>query len=81
MGTKKVLWQDVDYFLGYFGSTFHRARRTYLGYVEGEFEHGRRDELIGGGLIRSLGGRSEVKRFRIKGQAYMMSDERILGES
>lgn len=44
--------------------------------------HGRRDELTGGGLIRSLGGWSEVKRFRSKGQVdHMMSDARILGDS
>ena len=44
-------------------------------------DQGRRDELVGGGLIRSLGGWSEVKRLRSKGQVHMMSDERILGES
>ena len=67
MGTKKRPWQDVDYVLGYFGRTVHRARKAYLGYVEAGLEQGRRDELTGGGLIRSLGGWSEVKRLRVKG--------------
>ena len=37
--------------------------------------------LVGGGLIRSLGGWSEVKKVRSKGQTHMMSDERIFGDS
>jgi len=44
-------------------------------------EHGRRDELTGGGLIRSLGGWSEARRSREKGIDHVMSDERILGDS
>ena len=71
----------MDYVLGHFGRMVHRARKAYLGYVEAGLEQGHRDELTGGGLIRSLGGWSEVKRLRSKDQAHMMSDERILGES
>lgn len=81
MGKKKRPWQDVEYVLGYFGRSVHRAKKAYLGYVEAGLEEGRRDELTGGGLIRSLGGWAEVKKLRLKGQAHMMSDERILGES
>jgi putative transposase len=81
MGTTKRPWQDVDYVLGYFGRTAHRARKAYLAHVEAALGQGRRDELAGGGLIRSLGGWSEVKRLRLKGQAHVMSDERVLGES
>jgi REP element-mobilizing transposase RayT len=81
MGVKKRPWQDVDYVLGYFGNTGHRGRRAYLGYVEAGLGQGRRDELTGGGLIRSLGGWSEVEKLRRKGQAHVMSDERILGDS
>jgi len=81
IGKKKRPWQDVEYVLGYFGRSVHRAKKGYLGYVEAGLEQGRRDELTGGGLIRSLGGWAEVKKLRLKGQAHMMSDERILGES
>ena len=42
---------------------------------------GRQDELTGGGLIRSVGGWSEVKRLRRMGKDHVMSDERILGDS
>jgi len=37
--------------------------------------------LTGGGLIRSLGGWSEVRKQGLKGQGHIKSDERILGES
>jgi putative transposase len=77
MGVKKRPWQDVDYGLGYFGDTGHRARRAYHGYVQAGLGQGRRDELTGGGLIRSLGRWSEVE----KRQVHVMSDERILGDS
>ena len=36
--------------------------------------------MVGGGLIRSLGGWSEVKKLRRTGQDRMKGDERILGD-
>lgn len=81
MGKRKRPWQDVDYVLGYFGKTAHRARKAYVSYVKAGVDQGHRDDLIGGGLIRSLGGWSEVKRLPLKGRDHIMSDERILGES
>jgi Uma2 family endonuclease len=36
--------------------------------------------LTGGGLIRSLGGWTEVRKYGLKGQEHIKSDERILGE-
>jgi len=81
MGRKKRPWQDVDYVLGYFGRTTNRARKAYLKYMEAGIGQGRHDELTGGGLIRSVGGWSEVKRLRHQGQDHVMSDERILGDS
>ena len=38
-------------------------------------------ELTGGGLIRSLGGWTAVKRMRLSGQDRIKGDERILGDS
>lgn len=81
VGKSKREWQDVGYILNFFGGTPHQARKAYLNYVEAGVEQGRRDELTGGGLIRSLGGWAEVKRLRLQAQAHIMSDERILGES
>jgi REP element-mobilizing transposase RayT len=81
IGKKKRPWQDVDYVLGYFGSTAKSARKAYVNYVNVGIGQGRQDELTGGGLIRSAGGWSEVKRLRRLGQTHVMSDERILGDS
>ncbi len=80
-GSVERNWQDVDYVLGLFGGSVRAARKVYLYYVEKGIRQGRREELVGGGLIRSLGGWSEVKRLRSEGQIHMMSDERVLGES
>ena len=81
MGRKKRPWQDVEYVLGYFGKTVREARKAYGKYIEQGVEQGRRKELTGGGLIRSLGGWSEAKRLRGRGKDHVMSDERILGDS
>jgi len=81
MGRKRRPWQNVDYVLSYFGKTVHSARKAYFSYVEAGLNQGHRDDLIGGGLIRSLGGWSQLKRVRLKGGDHIKSDERILGES
>jgi REP element-mobilizing transposase RayT len=81
MGKRKRSWQDVEYVLGYFGESVPKARSAYDAYVKEGVEQGRREELTGGGLIRSLGGWSEVKRLRDEGSDHVMSDERILGDS
>jgi putative transposase len=77
MGKTVRPWQDTAYVLGSFGKKVSIARSRYVSYVEAGVSRGRRDELVGGGWIRSLGGWAEVKgeRDRIKG------DERILGGS
>jgi len=81
MGKKKRPWQDVDYVLGYFGKTPKGARKAYVKYVDVGIAQGRREDLTGGGLVRSAGGWSEVKELRRQGQDHVMSDERILGDS
>jgi REP element-mobilizing transposase RayT len=81
MGKRKRPWQDVEYVLGFFGESVGAARKAYVKYVEEGVGQGRREELTGGGLIRSLGGWSEAKRLRGRGKDHVMSDERILGDS
>lgn len=81
VGSKERSWQDVNYVLGYFGRTRKSAGRAYLFYMQAGLDQGRRDELVGGGLKRNLGGWSEMKKAVFMRQAHMMSDERILGES
>ena len=80
MGKKKRAWQDCEYVLGYFGKTVRKARRAYLSYMGAGVGQGKRAELTGGGLIRSLGGWEEVKKMRLKGRARIKGDERILGD-
>jgi putative transposase len=80
MGRVKRDWQDTGTILAYFGMRKGSARRKYEEFVrEGVFQ-GRRPELVGGGLIRSLGGWAEVLSVRRKGMR-ASSDQRILGSS
>ena len=81
MGRKERLWQDVEYVLGFFGKRVGDARKRYGLYVKEGIDLGKRPELTGGGLIRSLGGWDEVKKLRLNGQDRIKSDQRILGES
>ncbi len=72
---------DTEYVLSYFGKTLNKARRQYNSYVKEGVELGRRPELVGGGLIRSLGGWEAVKKMRIDGQERVKGDQGILGDS
>jgi len=80
MGKVKREWQDTDYVLTYFGKGKVEGRRAYESFVEEGIGQGRREELTGGGLIRSLGGWTQA-RDALKGGVHIMSDERILGDS
>jgi REP element-mobilizing transposase RayT len=72
-------WQDTEYVLSFFGSGRDR-RKQYQSYLENGIALGRRPELVGGGLIRSQGGWSEVLALRSRGEK-QVSDQRILGDS
>ncbi len=65
--------------LSFFGQNRYR-RRNYQQYVQKGVALGRRPELVGGGLVRSLGGWSEVMALRGRGER-QRSDQRILGDS
>ncbi len=80
MGGFRKSWQETDEILRLFGSKPALARRTYNQFVEQGIEQGRRNDLTGGGLIRSAGGWEGLKQKREEGQ-YQRSDERILGSS
>ncbi len=79
IGKTKCPWMDTDYVLGQFGDTKKAARGAYRKFVEDGIRMGRVPELTGGGLIRSLGGWSQVISIRRKGER-VESDERILGD-
>ena len=81
MGRRKHDWQDSKYVLAYFDRTIKGARKRYLEYVKSGIEDGRRPELVGGGLIRSLGGWQEVRKNPLRKGDRIKGDERILGDS
>ena len=78
MGKKKRDWQDRDYVLRWFGEKNEGAKRVYRQYVKEGIIEGRREDLVGGGLVRTLGGWSQVLSLR-KSKEKVLSDERILG--
>jgi hypothetical protein len=80
VGKVKRDWQAVDAVLAYFGKGRKKAIQRYEEFVTGGVSQGRRPELEGGGLIRSVGGWSEVLSLRRRG-TQAASDQRILGSS
>lgn len=81
LGKSHRPWQATEDVLTVFANTVARARKAYLAYVEAGVLQGRRADLVGGGLVRSLGGWAAVRDQRETGQGPIKSDERILGES
>ncbi len=77
-GKVKREWQDTKYVLSFFGSS-STSRKNYLQYVKKGINQGRRPELVGGGLLRSMGGWSEVLSSRRRGKRDV-ADQRILGD-
>jgi putative transposase len=80
MGNIRHEWQDSDTILSYFGKRRKKAIEKYEEFIKGGIHEGHRLDLVGGGLIRSLGGWSQVKSLRRVGSK-IYSDERILGSS
>ena len=63
-----------------FGKSILKGIQNYSSYLKKGFDQGRRPGLVGGGILRSLGGWSEVRKLRLKGQDRTKGDERILGD-
>ncbi|NIM96999.1 MAG: transposase [candidate division Zixibacteria bacterium] len=80
LGKMNADWQDTDYVLGIFGASKGAARRAYVTFVVRGISQGRRPDLIGGGLLRSVGGWSTLKGIS-RGGVRIKGDERILGSS
>ena len=77
MGTVKREWQDTGEILRYFGEGKGSVKR-YAAFIEEGVTGEKRGDLVGGGLLRSVRGWSEVVSMRRRGMG-MASDERILG--
>lgn len=71
-------WQNVEYVLKFFGKEVKKAQRRYHEFVQKGVEIGPQPNLVGGGLIRSLGGWQQVGLLREKGNR-IKGDERVLG--
>ncbi len=78
IGKAKHPWMDVDYVLLQFGRTRRKGLTEYRKFMREGIGLGHQPELTGGGLLRSLGGWSQViarRRTANKEEG----DERILG--
>ena len=78
VGRRTYDWQDTDHVLKWFGEKQKIARQGYLQFIKEGILLGQQSHLVGGGLIRSAGGWSEVKTLRRIGMLENY-DERILG--
>ncbi|MCL4498768.1 MAG: transposase [Chloroflexi bacterium] len=74
MGRTKSEWFKPDAVLSHFGRSEKRARNAYLEFLKDGLSMGKRPELTGGGLKRSLGYPRNYPKTK---QAF---DDRILGE-
>ncbi|MBI4766981.1 MAG: transposase [Deltaproteobacteria bacterium] len=79
MGKFKNHWQDTEWVLGMFRKKLGEARRSYKNFVVAGISKGKRQDLTGGGLVRSAGGWEGVKTLREEG-VYQKNDDRILGD-
>jgi putative transposase len=78
-GKQKNDWQEKDFVLGFFSTKEKQGEKAYRDFMESGKDLGRRPELVGGGLVRSMGGWSRILSLRQQGGtgAY---DDRILGD-
>jgi len=72
-------WQNADKVLKLFSEKSGTARRTYRQFVNKGIDQGKRTDLTGGGLIRSVGGWAALKALRAA-RVFEKGDERILGD-
>ena len=73
-------WQNVDYIYRLFSDEKMIARSKYREFVKKGIHQGKRHDLMGGGLLRSMGGWKPVNELR-KAGIRIKGDERILGDS
>lgn len=78
LGVVARAWQDTATVLAAFGPRRHQAAQRYEDFVREGMGQGRRPDLVGGGLLRSLGGWAQVLALRRKGSP-VAADARILG--
>jgi len=77
LGSQKLKPQDVTGVLEFFGKRMRAARAEYRLFAAAGIEKGVREDLRGGGLIRSTGRREKLNQKRKEERE--LGDERILG--
>jgi hypothetical protein len=80
LGRHERPWQDVHAVLQAFARSKARARRAYRDFVQAGVTEGRRPDLVGGGLLRSLAGWASATAVGRGTTVHGKSDERILGD-
>jgi hypothetical protein len=78
IGQAKYSWMDIPTVLTQFGGTKRKAIKEYRQFMLEGMDQGHDPQFSGGGLVRSLGGWSNVLSMRRKDQQEE-TDERILG--
>ncbi len=78
MGNSEKNWQDKEEVLVRFGKSIKKARENYQKFVEDGIKQGKRTDLTGGGLIRSMGGLLNVMMNKRAGNSEL-GDDRVLG--
>lgn len=73
-------WMPSQEILERFGKSGKERLKAYEDFVADGIAQGKRDDLTGGGLVRSTGGWRELASAREAG-IFLKSDERILGDS
>jgi putative transposase len=77
MGMVERPWQETGFVLDCFSENDTECKRAYRSYLEAAIGEGRREDLAGGGLVRSLGGWRPIS----SNEAKTKGDQRILGHS
>lgn len=79
LGKSGAGWQVRSEILQHFGDKLGVARQQYADFVADGLAQGKRQDLTGGGLVRSAGGWKQLKALSRDG-FHQKSDERILGD-
>lgn len=80
LGLSVEPWMTTQEVLKRFGTRTSASRKAYEVFIAEGVGQGKRDDLTGGGLLRSAGGWRAIKSAREAG-VFLKSDERILGDS
>jgi REP element-mobilizing transposase RayT len=81
LGKREYDWQNTEFVLSQFAGRVGEARRRYRDFVRGGISEGHRQDLTGGGLIRSLGRGGASIGLAGRGREQWAFDERVLGSS